>query len=99
MDLRGLPSLIMSQVLKKYPLVIRDIRKYLSEEGKQEKQGPDTDDISKSRRGHKSDGESELSELEVTGHGGPVSSSPSRPRILSQYDDPIPLDHYINANK
>ena len=84
----------MSQVLKKYPLVIRDIRKYLAEEGKQE---PDAGKTSKSagsqtRRRGRSGG---ASDLERRGHGGTTTSS--RSRIFSQYDDPIPLDHYINT--
>ena len=97
MDLRGLPSVIMSQVLKKYPLVIRDIRKHLLEE--ERRQGLENDDVSKSgttRCSHRSDGAEGADELEITGQGGRVTTCTSRLRT-SQYDDPIPLDHYFNA--
>lgn len=80
----------MSQVLKKYPLVIKDIRKYFAEKRKEDEQQQEPGKSSSTRRRGRSGGAADLDSER------PGRAMVPRSRIFSQYDDPMPLDHYIH---
>lgn len=97
MDLQGLPKFINTRVVRTYPLVIQDIRKYMAERDRGEGLLDDQSHSHSQAQAQPARGRACTAGVPRVTETAVMRETPRwRSGVFSmQYEEPMPLDHYI----